>query len=62
MLKACRELNLPPEPLGIDITGNLFGKELEYDASLKRPFARDEKPAHSATAELTLEDVGVTEL
>jgi len=61
MLKACRKLNLAPEPLGINLTSNLFGKDLQYNASIERPFARDEKPAHSATAELALEDVAITE-
>ena len=62
MLKAGRELNFAPESVGVYRAGEMFGEKLEDDSPLQCSIECDEQPAHPPTAELPLEDVGVTEL
>jgi len=62
MLKARRELDLASESVGVYLAGELLGENLEYDSPFQRSVERNEQPAHPATAELPLEDVGITEL
>src|ERR1051325_10758915 len=62
MLKARRKLYLASESVGVNLAGELLGENLEYNSPFQRSVECNEQPAHPATAELALEDVGVTEL
>jgi len=62
MLKPRRELDLAPESIGVQLPGELLGEKLEYNSPVELSVECNEQAAHSATAELALEDVGVTEL
>lgn len=62
MLKARRELDLATESVGIQLAGELLGEKLEYNSPVEFSIECNEQPAHAATAELALEDVGVAEL
>jgi hypothetical protein len=58
MAKPGRDLNLTPEPLGVDSARKLGRKHLEHDPSVECSLAGHENPRHSTTAKLPLDLVG----
>ena len=59
MLKVSRELNFPPESLGVDLGGQLGRQHLDDDTPAKLPLLGDEDAAHPSAAQLALELVGI---
>jgi hypothetical protein len=58
MLKLCRELNFPPEPVCADTGGNIFRQNLYDDLPVEIFLGGEKYAAHSSTTKLALYDVG----
>jgi hypothetical protein len=61
MMHARRQLNLASEPLDAQRAGELGGQYLDHHPPIERLLPGDEHARHSPAAELTFEQIGVTE-
>jgi len=59
VLKLRGDLDFSSEPAPVNIGNQLGREDLDDSLSSQRPIDRDEHPAHSSTAELALDVVGV---
>ncbi len=61
MLEAGDDLDLPPEAVAADPGGRLAREHLDDHVAVERHVPGHEDPRHAGTAELALEDVGLTQ-